>query len=402
MKSAGIVRSAYHFFHCDTDAATQASFFLGVMGALEPGDLPPSLDFEDTTTCTPSTGIAMAITWARRRRVGDGHAPEPLHLRACTQQLRRHGQPRRPRAPVGREPRRDVPFAAVAVHRLVILAVQPDRHRVRAAEQQRHGRPRSVQRRPERAPCDHGRGLFLWRVGQLEQQRWAELHGRRRRGHLHRDLRVRGDGRLHVHARLLPGPRDGRMLHTSRERLLVVGRQRALVEREHARRQLRRWSLQWERGQRVAWGQRQTERRSERVERERSAVRGKRSGWTGVEQRRVQRRAGSALERDAMDRDVDAVGVGARGRANANANATALGETHVGERRVSRSTVSRATRTSRALHGSHCPLQHVGHCVSGIRSSGRTQSRYQSWRPCFSLAASRAASISSCEGMVGG
>lgn len=63
MKSAGIVRSAYHFFHCSSDPATQATFFLGVMGALEPGDLPPSLDFEDTTTCTASTGIAMAIQW---------------------------------------------------------------------------------------------------------------------------------------------------------------------------------------------------------------------------------------------------------------------------------------------------------------------------------------------------
>jgi len=63
MKSAGIVRSAYHFFHCDTAPATQATFFLGVMGTLQPGDLPPSLDFEDTTTCTASTGISMAIEW---------------------------------------------------------------------------------------------------------------------------------------------------------------------------------------------------------------------------------------------------------------------------------------------------------------------------------------------------
>ena len=81
MKSAGIVRSAYHFFHCDSDPATQATFFLGVMGALEPGDLPPSLDFEDITTCTPSTGISMAIRMARRGRGGDRHAPHPLHVR---------------------------------------------------------------------------------------------------------------------------------------------------------------------------------------------------------------------------------------------------------------------------------------------------------------------------------
>jgi lysozyme len=63
MKSAGIVRSAYHFFHCDVTPSAQASFFLGVMGTLEPGDLPPSLDFEDTTTCTPSQGVAMAVEW---------------------------------------------------------------------------------------------------------------------------------------------------------------------------------------------------------------------------------------------------------------------------------------------------------------------------------------------------
>jgi GH25 family lysozyme M1 (1,4-beta-N-acetylmuramidase) len=63
MKSAGVVRSAYHFFHCDTDPATQASFFLGVMGTLTPGDLPPSLDFEDTTTCSATTGVSLAIEW---------------------------------------------------------------------------------------------------------------------------------------------------------------------------------------------------------------------------------------------------------------------------------------------------------------------------------------------------
>jgi lysozyme len=63
MKSAGIVRSAYHFFHCDTDPTTQATFFLGILGTLQPGDLPPSLDFEDTTTCTAATGIAMAVQW---------------------------------------------------------------------------------------------------------------------------------------------------------------------------------------------------------------------------------------------------------------------------------------------------------------------------------------------------
>ncbi len=75
MKSAGIVRSAYHFFHCDTAPATQATFFLGVMGALQPGDLPPSLDFEDTTTCTASTGVAMAIEWLDAVAAATGTLP---------------------------------------------------------------------------------------------------------------------------------------------------------------------------------------------------------------------------------------------------------------------------------------------------------------------------------------
>jgi lysozyme len=63
MKQQGVIRGAYHFFHCDTDPATQASYFLGVMGALEPGDLPPALDFEDTTTCSASDGISLAVQW---------------------------------------------------------------------------------------------------------------------------------------------------------------------------------------------------------------------------------------------------------------------------------------------------------------------------------------------------
>jgi lysozyme len=63
MKEAGVVRSAYHFFHCDTEPSAQATFFLGVMGALQPGDLPPSLDFEDTTTCGASSGVSLAVEW---------------------------------------------------------------------------------------------------------------------------------------------------------------------------------------------------------------------------------------------------------------------------------------------------------------------------------------------------
>jgi lysozyme len=62
MKQNGVVRGAYHFFHCDDDPSTQASFYLGVVGTLQPGDLPPVLDFEDAS-CPASTAISLAVEW---------------------------------------------------------------------------------------------------------------------------------------------------------------------------------------------------------------------------------------------------------------------------------------------------------------------------------------------------
>jgi lysozyme len=45
-KDAGVVRGAYHFFDPTVDGSLQAEYFLGVMGTLEPGDMPPMLDIE--------------------------------------------------------------------------------------------------------------------------------------------------------------------------------------------------------------------------------------------------------------------------------------------------------------------------------------------------------------------
>ena len=44
--AAGVMRGAYHFFDPTQDGVAQANYFLGVMGALGPGDLPPVLDLE--------------------------------------------------------------------------------------------------------------------------------------------------------------------------------------------------------------------------------------------------------------------------------------------------------------------------------------------------------------------
>ena len=197
MKSAGIVRSAYHFFHCDTDPATQASFFLGVMGALEPGDLPPSLDFEDIDDVHGRGRRLDGDRVARRGRVGDRHAPHPLHVGERAEQFRRRAEPRGPRAALGREPRRDLPRPARAVHRVVVLAVQPDGHRAGPAEQRRDGGPRSVQRRHERLARAHRGRLVHERVEQRERALGrAGVHGRRRRRDLRRHVRLRGHAGL--------------------------------------------------------------------------------------------------------------------------------------------------------------------------------------------------------------
>jgi GH25 family lysozyme M1 (1,4-beta-N-acetylmuramidase) len=45
-KAAGIARSAYHFFDPTVDGVAQANYFLSVMGKLEAGDMPPTLDIE--------------------------------------------------------------------------------------------------------------------------------------------------------------------------------------------------------------------------------------------------------------------------------------------------------------------------------------------------------------------
>jgi len=56
MKSAGLLRGAYHFFEPADDGAEQAKFFLETV-QLAPGDLPPALDVE-------TAGGSSATLWA--------------------------------------------------------------------------------------------------------------------------------------------------------------------------------------------------------------------------------------------------------------------------------------------------------------------------------------------------
>ncbi|MEH2444066.1 GH25 family lysozyme [Nostoc sp.] len=64
MKTVGIIRGAYHFFHPHTsDPVQQAKEFLKTLGQLEPGDLPPVLDVEVTDKGNSQTVINAAKQW---------------------------------------------------------------------------------------------------------------------------------------------------------------------------------------------------------------------------------------------------------------------------------------------------------------------------------------------------
>ncbi len=75
MKQAGVVRSAYHFFHANVDPKVAAAYFLSVMGTLQPGDLPPTLDLEVTDNESAATITANAITWLDTVAAATGTKP---------------------------------------------------------------------------------------------------------------------------------------------------------------------------------------------------------------------------------------------------------------------------------------------------------------------------------------
>jgi lysozyme len=82
MKSAGILRGAYHFFHPATDAAAQAAFFLARFAnanagstQLAPGDLPVMLDLEVTDGVAPAIILAGAAKWLAAVQQATGRKP---------------------------------------------------------------------------------------------------------------------------------------------------------------------------------------------------------------------------------------------------------------------------------------------------------------------------------------
>jgi lysozyme len=63
-KAAGLLRGAYHFLRQATDPQAQVDAFLNALGG-DPGELPPTLDIEDTRMTSPSAMAAAAQFWLR-------------------------------------------------------------------------------------------------------------------------------------------------------------------------------------------------------------------------------------------------------------------------------------------------------------------------------------------------
>jgi GH25 family lysozyme M1 (1,4-beta-N-acetylmuramidase) len=74
-KTAGVLRGAYHFFHGNLDAATQADIFLKTMGKLDNGDLPPVLDLENSGGTKPDTLSQRASLWIQRVEAATNRKP---------------------------------------------------------------------------------------------------------------------------------------------------------------------------------------------------------------------------------------------------------------------------------------------------------------------------------------
>jgi lysozyme len=75
MKSAGLLRGAYHFFRSNEDAQAQAQAFVNALGALGPGDLPPMLDLETSDGESGSTVASKALAWLQAVEQMTGRKP---------------------------------------------------------------------------------------------------------------------------------------------------------------------------------------------------------------------------------------------------------------------------------------------------------------------------------------
>jgi lysozyme len=74
MKSAGLLRGAYHFFEPADDAASQAQHFLSTV-SLSPGDLPPVLDVEINGGVSSDQLWSGVAAWLQAVQTATGRQP---------------------------------------------------------------------------------------------------------------------------------------------------------------------------------------------------------------------------------------------------------------------------------------------------------------------------------------
>lgn len=75
LKSNGMFRGPYHFFHPGGDPIAQADHFVSTFGALEPGDLPPVCDLEVTDGASKATIQANTAAFLERVEQKSGRVP---------------------------------------------------------------------------------------------------------------------------------------------------------------------------------------------------------------------------------------------------------------------------------------------------------------------------------------
>jgi lysozyme len=73
--SAGLLRSAYHYFVPTDDPIKQADFFLNTVGTLGDTDLPPMFDWEITNGLGSKTVVARAQQWLDYVEQNTGRTP---------------------------------------------------------------------------------------------------------------------------------------------------------------------------------------------------------------------------------------------------------------------------------------------------------------------------------------
>lgn len=75
IKSVGMLRGAYHYFHADSDPIAQANHFLTTMGPLEEDDLPGVLDLEEAMGQSQATIAQRALAWLDHVEKATGKTP---------------------------------------------------------------------------------------------------------------------------------------------------------------------------------------------------------------------------------------------------------------------------------------------------------------------------------------